>query len=140
MAVMNCASFHAPMPSVRSEEMLGTWKVPNGERKASPPPSLVLSSCLGTAWQDAQPPAKNITLPLARSGVWEPSALAGTVAGIVRNHNAANPSTTTTAPATTSLRSIFPLRQVRSYSLTQVPESEWAERPFGRPAHVNAVT
>jgi len=35
----------------------------------------------GTAWHSAQPPAVNMYLPLAMSGVWTGSADAGSVAG-----------------------------------------------------------
>ena len=35
-----------------------------------PPPSRVRSSALGVAWQAMQPPAKNITLPFSRFGLW----------------------------------------------------------------------
>ena len=73
MAVMNCATVQPPMPSLVTGEI---------ETRPSPLPSLVLSSCLGTAWQDEQPPIRNMVSPLARSGVGGPSAPVGTVAGI----------------------------------------------------------
>ena len=55
--------------TVASGEMLGTLKVPNGVASASPPPSRRLSSCLGVAWQEAQPPILNMVSPLARLAV-----------------------------------------------------------------------
>ena len=48
--------------------MFGTWKVPNGDFSASPPPSLRAILLPGVAWQDAQPPAKNIVFPFASIG------------------------------------------------------------------------
>ena len=71
------------MPSAGSGEMFGTWKVPNGEGIANPPPSLVRSGCPGVAWHDEQPPALKTVWPLARSGDRAGSASAAMVVGSV---------------------------------------------------------
>jgi hypothetical protein len=55
------------MPSSESGDMFGTWKVPNGEASASPPPSRCRSGWPGEAWQDAHPAASNTTRPRAAS-------------------------------------------------------------------------
>src|SRR6185437_12168788 len=68
MAVRKSASLQLPRPSLRSGEMFGVKNVPNGDLSARPPPSLVLSSWLGVAWHDAQPPAWNILAPLSGLG------------------------------------------------------------------------
>jgi len=88
--------------------------VPNGDFNAKPPPSRVLSSWSGVAWQEAQPPAKKMVLPLARSAVRGASALAGTVAGMVTTQNTPNARTTAIAAAAANLRSIapFPFRAI----------------------------
>jgi hypothetical protein len=58
--------------------MLGARKVPNGEARASPPPSLNRSDWPGEAWQAAQSAASNRTRPL--SGL-PPSSSPATFAG-----------------------------------------------------------
>jgi hypothetical protein len=50
---------------------------------ASPPPSFSRSGWLGTAWQEEQPPALNVVMPLARFGVCGASEAGATTAGIV---------------------------------------------------------
>src|SRR6516162_9990655 len=67
--------------------------MPNGDFKAKPPPSRLRSTfsgfLFGTAWHDEQPPMLNMASPLARSGVWVDSAVAGTTLGSVKIQSAA---------------------------------------------------
>src|SRR5208282_4711157 len=75
--------------------------MPNGDCRASPPPSRVRStfsaSLFGVAWQDAQPPMLNIVLPLSISRVCGGKAEAGTVAGMVSTQSSAQTRATAAA-------------------------------------------
>src|SRR5262245_37363025 len=106
MAETKSASLQPPMPSLRSGEMFGVKNVPNGDFSRRPPPSRVLSSWLGVAWQLAQPPTRNMVLPLSRLGVCGASVLAATRCGAVMCQKAAAPMSATTTRSITSLRSI----------------------------------
>src|SRR5208282_5716411 len=75
--------------------------MPNGDCRASPPPSRVRStfsaSLFGVGWQDAQPPMLNMVLPLSISGVCGGKAEAGTVVGIVSTRSSAQTRATVAA-------------------------------------------
>jgi hypothetical protein len=73
-----------------------------------------LSGWFGVAWHDAQPPAKNIVLPLSRLGVCGASALAGTLTGLVSTQNTATPAKANITARTTNLRSIAKSSAVQS--------------------------
>src|SRR5438034_3600498 len=88
------------MPSFGSGEILGTLKVPNGDRIGRPPPSFKRSGWFGTAWQEEHPPALNVVRPLARSGVRGGSAFDATTAGIVSHQKIPEPA----MPAKTTRR------------------------------------
>ena len=64
---------------------------PYGDLSSNPPPRRVRSSCFGVAWQAAQPPAKNMTLPLSRFGVCVGRSLAAMTSGRVTNQNPTAP-------------------------------------------------
>src|SRR5712691_4835032 len=125
------------MPSLGSGEILGAWKVPNGDLRPSPPPSLVRSSCSGVAWQEAQPPAKNMVRPLARFGVYAASVPAGTVAGTVTIQNAATPIATATRMTITRRRTMLSFHPGPMTSLSASYQGNdhgckaWPETPRG---------
>jgi hypothetical protein len=56
------------------------------------------------AWQDAQPPALNIVLPLSTLGVYAGNADAGTVAGKVSNQTTARAATRMPAAMSVTVR------------------------------------
>ena len=93
IALTKSASFHSPIPSRLCGEIFGTRKVPKSDRISRPPPSRIASSWSGVAWQDAQPPAKNIVRPLSGLPLYGGRTEAGTVSGRVRPSAIGPPST-----------------------------------------------
>ena len=57
MAVMNSISLQPPMPSLRVGRNVGDVKRAERRIQREPAAEPVASFCLGTAWQDEQPPA-----------------------------------------------------------------------------------
>src|SRR6185312_4122725 len=108
MAVTNCASLQAPMPSFGSGEIFGTKNSPKAVCSSSPPPRRVASFCFGVMWQEAQPPARNMVRPLPRSGARGERDAAATVCGIVSHQTAATATRLAAAAAMIDLRNRTP--------------------------------
>ena len=108
IAVTNCASVQAPMPSVGSGEIFGD--VERAERRTQPKPAAEPGLILGLRHRmaDEQPPVLNIVLPLTRSGVWGPTAEAGIETGAVINQNATIPRTAAIPARNISRRIVYP--------------------------------